>query len=132
MAWPATRSSLSRPAEVRTGWYAWALPSAQLAALALVGILYGLVPEGRWRQTGKWVATALVILIAFAHLYLGWRHPPTCWSGWRSGWPFRCSASACSAPSQVFPITYTYRRRRSAHGGRPSMAAAQADAEPTP
>jgi hypothetical protein len=37
--------------ELRGDWYAWALPSEQLAALvvALVGILYGLVPEGRWR-----------------------------------------------------------------------------------
>ena len=39
---------------LRTDWYAWALPSEQMAALVvlLVGILYGLVPEGRWRQTG--------------------------------------------------------------------------------
>jgi membrane-associated phospholipid phosphatase len=61
----------------RTDWYAWALPSQQLAALAFlfVGILYGLVPEGRWRQTGKWVATGLVTLVAVAHLYLGVEAP---------------------------------------------------------
>ena len=54
----------------RTDWYAWALPSPQLASLAtlLVGVLYGLVPEGRWRNTGKWVATALVALVALAQL----------------------------------------------------------------
>ncbi len=46
----------------RTDWYAWALPSEQMAALAvtLVGILYGLVPEGRWRQAGKWSAAAVL------------------------------------------------------------------------
>jgi hypothetical protein len=56
--------------ELRGDWYAWALPSVQLASLAtlLVGILYGLVPEGRWRQTGKWVATAVVTLAAVAQL----------------------------------------------------------------
>src|SRR5215216_8061862 len=51
--------------EFRTDWTAWALPSEQMAALVvvLVGILYGLVPEGRWRQIGKWVATGLVALV---------------------------------------------------------------------
>src|SRR5215207_11078907 len=41
--------------EFRTDWTAWALPSEQMGALVvvLVGILYGLVPEGRWRQIGK-------------------------------------------------------------------------------
>jgi hypothetical protein len=41
--------------QFRTAWTNWALPSEQMAALVvvLVGILYGLVPEGRWRQTGK-------------------------------------------------------------------------------
>ena len=39
----------------RTDWFAWALPSEQMAALTvtLVGILYALVPEGRWRQVGQ-------------------------------------------------------------------------------
>ena len=40
----------------RTDWTAWALPSEQMGALVvvLVGILYGLLPEGGWRQLGKW------------------------------------------------------------------------------
>jgi PAP2 superfamily len=63
--------------EFRTDWTAWALPSAQMAALVvvLVGILYSLVPEGRWRQTGKWMATGFVALVATAHLYLGIEAP---------------------------------------------------------
>ena len=54
----------------RTGWDAWALPSERMAALAvaLLGILYALVPEGRWRQRGKWAAAAVVLLVAVAHL----------------------------------------------------------------
>jgi len=60
-----------------TGWDAWALPSEKMAALVitLLGILYGLVPEGRWRQRGKWAAAALVSLVAIAHLYLGVEAP---------------------------------------------------------
>ena len=61
----------------RTDWYAWALPSEQMAALAvtLVGILYALVPEGRWRQTGKWTAAAVVALVAVARMHLGVEAP---------------------------------------------------------
>ena len=63
--------------EFRTDWTAWALPSEQMAALVVVvvGILYSLVPEGHWRQTGKWAATALVALVALAHLYVGVEAP---------------------------------------------------------
>jgi membrane-associated phospholipid phosphatase len=63
--------------EFRTDWTTWALPSEQMGALVvvLVGILYGLVPEGRWRQIGKWAATGLVALIALARMYLGVEAP---------------------------------------------------------
>jgi hypothetical protein len=45
--------------ELRAGWGGWAMPSLQAGALAaiLVAILYTMVPEGRWRNTGKWVVT---------------------------------------------------------------------------
>src|SRR5215211_2475753 len=38
--------------ELRSDWQAWALPSEQIAAfvVVLLGVLYALVPEGRWRQ----------------------------------------------------------------------------------
>jgi tRNA A-37 threonylcarbamoyl transferase component Bud32 len=114
---------------LRTDWYAWALPSAQLAALTLVlvGILYGLVPEGRWRQTGKWVATALVTLVAVAHLYLGVEAPTDILVGVALGVAIPLLGFRMFAPSQVFPITY--RRGRSAHldvGGARGQAIRQA------
>jgi len=101
--------------EFRTDWYAWALPSEQLAALAviLVGILYGLVPEGRWRQTGKWVATALVALVALAHLYLGVEAPTDILVGVAIGVAIPLLGFRFFAPSQIFPVTY--RRGRTAH-----------------
>jgi tRNA A-37 threonylcarbamoyl transferase component Bud32/membrane-associated phospholipid phosphatase len=101
--------------EFRTAWTAWALPSEQLAALVvvLVGILYSLVPEGRWRQTGKWVATALVALVALARLYLGVEAPTDILVSVAIGVAIPLLAFRWFAPSQVFPVTY--RRGRSAH-----------------
>jgi tRNA A-37 threonylcarbamoyl transferase component Bud32/membrane-associated phospholipid phosphatase len=101
--------------EFRTDWTAWALPSEQMAALVvvLVGILYSLVPEGRWRQTGKWVATALVALVATAHLYLGVEAPTDILVGAAVGVAIPLLGFRWLAPSQVFPVSY--RRGRSAH-----------------
>jgi membrane-associated phospholipid phosphatase len=94
--------------EFRTDWYAWALPSQQLAALAfiLVGILYGLVPEGRWRQSGKWVAVALVALVAIAHLYLGVEAPTDILVGVAIGVAIPLLGFRLLAPSAVFPVSY--------------------------
>ena len=114
---------------LRGDWYAWALPSEQMAALVvlLVGILYGLVPEGRWRQTGKWVATTLVILVAVARLYLGVEAPTDILVGVAFGVAITLLGFRIFAPSQVFPISY--RRGRSAHldvGGARGQAIRQA------
>jgi membrane-associated phospholipid phosphatase len=101
--------------EFRTDWTAWALPSEQMGALVviLVGILYGLVPEGRWRQIGKWIATALVALIALARMYLGVEAPTDILVGVVIGVAIGLLAFRLLAPSQVFPISY--RRGRTAH-----------------
>src|SRR6266511_1729 len=101
--------------EFRTDWTAWALPSEQMAALAvvLVGILYSLVPEGHWRQTGKWVATALVALVALARLSLGVEAPTDILVGVAIGVAIPLLGFRWLAPSQVFPVSY--RRGRTAH-----------------
>src|SRR5215218_5602840 len=101
--------------EFRTDWATWALPSEQMGALVvvLVGILYGLVPEGRWRQIGKWVATGLVALIALARMYLGVEAPTDILVGVAIGVAIALLCFRLLAPSQVFPISY--RRGRAAH-----------------
>jgi hypothetical protein len=114
---------------LRADWYAWALPATELAALAtlLVGVLYGLVPEGRWRRTGKWAATAVVALVALAQLYLGVAAPSDVLVGVAIGVATPLLAFRWFAPSQVFPITY--RRDRTAHldvGGARGQAIRQA------
>ena len=99
----------------QTGWDAWALPSEQMAALAvtLLGILYGLVPEGRWRQRGKWAAAALVSLVAISHLYLGVEAPTDVLVGVAVGVASSLLCFRLLAPSEVFPVTYG--RGRTAH-----------------
>jgi tRNA A-37 threonylcarbamoyl transferase component Bud32/membrane-associated phospholipid phosphatase len=101
--------------DFRTDWYAWALPSEQMAALVVlvVGILYGLVPEGRWRQTGKWVATTVVALIAVAHVYLGVETPTDALVGVAIGVAIPLLCFRVFAPSQIFPVSY--RRGSAAH-----------------
>jgi len=76
---------------IQTGWGGWALPSLQVTFFAtiLVAILYTLVPEGRWRNTGKRVAAAL-----------RWAPTPRpmCWLRRPSVSPSRCWPSAGSPP----------------------------------
>ena len=59
--------------ELRGSSAGWAMPSRPVAILTatLIGILYTLVPVGRWRQLGKWVASALVAAFALARIHLG-------------------------------------------------------------
>ena len=86
----ATIARRPRPfgVDLQTSWGGWALPSVPATFLTalLMGVLYTLVPEGRWRNTGKWVVAAVV---APWSLSPGWRWgstpPATCWSGWASG-----------------------------------------------
>ncbi len=115
--------------EFRTDWRAWALPSEQMAALAvtMVGILYGLVPEGRWRQRGKWVAAALVAMVAVALLYLGVEAPTDVLVGVVIGVTVSLLGFRLFAPNEAFPVTY--RRGRAAHldvGGARGQAIRQA------
>ncbi|HEV8165038.1 MAG TPA: phosphatase PAP2 family protein, partial [Actinomycetota bacterium] len=115
--------------EFRTAWTAWALPSAQLAALSvtLLGILYTLVPEGRWRRTGKWAATALVALVAVAHVYLAIEAPSDILVGVAVGVATGLLGFRLLAPSAAFPVSY--RRGRTAHldvGGVRGQAIRQA------
>ena len=99
----------------RTDWFAWALPSEPMAALAvtLVGILYALVPEGRWRQRGKWTAVVAVALVAVARMSLGVEAPTDVVVGVVIGVTIALLGFRWFTPNEVFPVTY--RRGRAAH-----------------
>jgi membrane-associated phospholipid phosphatase/tRNA A-37 threonylcarbamoyl transferase component Bud32 len=96
-------------------WAGWAMPSRPVALLAgiLVGMLYSLVPEGRWRQAGKWVATGLVALLAVARMYLGVDAPSDVLVGAAIGVAIPLLAFRWFVPNTVFPVRYG--RGRSAH-----------------
>jgi membrane-associated phospholipid phosphatase/tRNA A-37 threonylcarbamoyl transferase component Bud32 len=101
--------------EIEGAWAGWAMPSRPVAFLAaiLVVMLYSLVPKGRWRQAGKWVATGLVTLLALAKMYLGVEAPSDVLVGAAIGVTIPLLAYRWFTPSEVFPVSY--RRGRTAH-----------------
>ena len=101
--------------EIREGWGGWAMPALQMSLLAttLLVILYTLVPEGRWRQTGKWVATGLVALAGLGRVALGADAPTDVLVGVALGVAIPLVLFRLLTPSEVFPVSY--RRGRSAH-----------------
>jgi membrane-associated phospholipid phosphatase len=121
--------------EIREGWGGWAMPAMQVTffAVGLVAILYSLVPEGRWRNTGKWVVTALVALNALGRMALGADGPTDVLVGVALGVTIPLVAFRWFTPNEVFPITYRggsgahldvggARRRRSGAAWRTSSA----------
>jgi tRNA A-37 threonylcarbamoyl transferase component Bud32 len=116
-AWLGPIAQRPRPfgVVIRAGWGGWALPPLQLTffALGLVTVLYTLVPEGRWRNTGKWVATGLVALTALGRIALGAEAPTDMLVAAVVGVTIPLVAFRLFAPSAVFPVAY--RRGRAAH-----------------
>jgi tRNA A-37 threonylcarbamoyl transferase component Bud32 len=107
--------------ELRGSWAGWAMPSRPVAILAatLVGVLYTLVPVGRWRQLGKWVATGLVAAFALARVHLGVDAPTDALLAAVIGVAVSVAAYRLFVPNEIFPVAY--KRGRSAHldvGGR--------------
>ena len=107
--------------DIRGSWAGWAMPSRPVAIFAatLVGVLYTLVPVGRWRQLGKWVATGLVAVFALARIYLGVDAPIDALVAAVIAVAVSIAAYRLFVPNEIFPVAY--RRGRSAHldvGGR--------------
>ncbi len=63
--------------EILGPWTDFSMPSLPIAILAALALthLYALIPQGRWRQVGKWVATGLVAVLALARMYLAQDYP---------------------------------------------------------
>ena len=100
---------------IQAGWGGWALPSLQVLffALALITVLYTLVPEGRLRNAGKWVATALIALTAFGRVALGADSATDVLVAVALGVAVPLLSYRLFTPSEAFPVSY--RRGRSAH-----------------
>jgi tRNA A-37 threonylcarbamoyl transferase component Bud32/membrane-associated phospholipid phosphatase len=116
-AWLPPIAQRPRPfgVAIGVGWGGWGMPSLQVTLFAalLVGILYSMVPEGRWRNTGKWVAAGLVALAALGRIALGADAPTDVLVAAAIGVTLPLVAFRLFAPNEVFPVAY--RRGRSAH-----------------
>ena len=101
--------------DLQASWGGWALPALQVTYLTavLMGVLYTLVPEGRWRNTGKWVAATLITLVALARMALGVDAPTDVLVGVGIAVSIPLLLFRRFTPNEVYPITY--RRGRAAH-----------------
>ncbi|HEV2919974.1 MAG TPA: phosphatase PAP2 family protein, partial [Actinomycetota bacterium] len=113
----ATIAQRPRPfgVDLRASWGGWAMPSLQITILTalLMGVLYTLVPEGRWRNLGKWVAAGLVAVVAVARMALGVEAPTDVLVGVGIGVTIPLLLFRRFTPNEVYPVVY--RRGRSAH-----------------
>jgi tRNA A-37 threonylcarbamoyl transferase component Bud32 len=113
----ATIARRPRPfgVDLQASWGGWALPSLEVAFLTaiLMGVLYTLVPEGRWRNLGKWMVTALITLVALARIALGVDAPTDVLVGVGIGVTLPLLAFRRFTPNEAYPVAY--RRGRSAH-----------------
>ena len=115
----ALSSAMRRPrpfgVAIEGSWAGWSMPSRPVAYLSAISVtmLYSLVPKGRWRQAGKWVATGLVGLLAVARMYLGIDAPSDVLVGAAIGVTIPLLAFRWFVPNEVFPVSY--HRGRSAH-----------------
>jgi membrane-associated phospholipid phosphatase/tRNA A-37 threonylcarbamoyl transferase component Bud32 len=100
---------------IGAGWGGWGMPSLQVTLFAalLVAILYTMVPDGRWRNTGKWVAAGLVTLTGLGRVALGADAPTDVLVAAAIGVTLPLVAFRLFAPNEVFPVAY--RRGRAAH-----------------
>ena len=101
--------------DLQASWGGWAMPSVPVAFFTaiLMGVLYTLVPEGRWRNTGKWVVAGLITLVALARIALGVDAPTDVLVGVGIGVTLPLLAFRRFTPNEVYPVAY--RRGRSAH-----------------
>jgi tRNA A-37 threonylcarbamoyl transferase component Bud32/membrane-associated phospholipid phosphatase len=101
--------------DLRSSWGGWALPSLQVAFLTAIcmGVLYTLVPEGRWRNLGKWLVAGLITLVALARIALGVDAPTDVLVAVGIGVTIPLLAFRRFTPNEAYPVTY--RQGRSAH-----------------
>jgi tRNA A-37 threonylcarbamoyl transferase component Bud32 len=106
-------------------WQGYAQPARPVVALALIlaGILYTLVPAGRWRNRGKLAAALVLAAVCAARLYLAVDHPTDQVTALIIGWALPVVAFRLAVPNDVVPVSYRGGRR--AHldiGGRRGQA----------
>jgi tRNA A-37 threonylcarbamoyl transferase component Bud32/membrane-associated phospholipid phosphatase len=110
---------LARPrpftVEVLGRWEGFSHPSRPVAtvAAALIGVVYTLVPHGRWRQLAKWGIAGVICALAGARVYLAVDNPFDALFGAVFGVAIPLVAFRTLVPNEVFPVVY--KRSNAAH-----------------
>ena len=111
-------------------WVGYSHPSRPLidAAVALVGIVYVVLPRGRLRDVGKWIAAGYIAVLTVTRLYLAVDNPFDSLFGIIVGFGTGVIAFRLFVPDDIFPVRYK-RGGKAAHldvGGRRGEAIRQA------
>jgi membrane-associated phospholipid phosphatase/tRNA A-37 threonylcarbamoyl transferase component Bud32 len=101
--------------EIIGRWGGFSMPSPPVAvfSLILMAIVYGLVVQGRPRQWAKWAIGGVIVVFAFARLYLAVDHPSDIVYGVILGVAIPLIAFRWFTPNEAFPVSY--RRAKKAH-----------------
>jgi membrane-associated phospholipid phosphatase/tRNA A-37 threonylcarbamoyl transferase component Bud32 len=93
---------------VRFRWGGFAMPSVEIETVCavLVGVLYTLVPAGRWRRLGSWSAAVIVGVIGLSRMRLGVDAPTDVLLGAALGVTVPLLALRLLAPEDSFPVVY--------------------------
>jgi tRNA A-37 threonylcarbamoyl transferase component Bud32 len=115
--------------EILGEWSGFSHPSAVTVdvAVALLGLVYLLVPRGRWRGYAKMATGVALALLAVDRLYLAVDNPTDVIVGLVLGISMPLIAFRVLAPYEAFPLSY--HRGRAAHldiGGRRGAAMTRA------
>jgi PAP2 superfamily len=96
-------------------WTGYSMPSFPVAILAacLMGIAYSLVVQGRPREWAKLGTGVVIVVVAFARLYLAVDHPSDIVWAVVLGVAIPLAAFRWFTPNEAFPVTY--RRGKTAH-----------------
>jgi tRNA A-37 threonylcarbamoyl transferase component Bud32 len=96
-------------------WQGFSMPSRALASLAvtLVGMMYSLIPRGRWRDMAKWAIAGILGGVIIARAYLATEALSAAVFGAVLGVAIGLTAFRWFAPNDIFPVTY--RRGKTAH-----------------
>jgi tRNA A-37 threonylcarbamoyl transferase component Bud32 len=111
------RAIVERPrpfgVEIVGGWGGWATPSIQMAGLtlALMAILYTLVPHGHLRSIGKLIAAIIISVAAVPRMALGLEALTDVLVGAALGVALPLAAFRFFTPSDVFPVAYRQGQR---------------------
>jgi tRNA A-37 threonylcarbamoyl transferase component Bud32/membrane-associated phospholipid phosphatase len=110
---------------VQFRWAGFSMPSVEVEKVCavLTGVLYTLVPAGRWRRRGGWAAAVIVAVIGLSRMRLGVDAPTDVLLGAILGVTVPLLGLRLFAPQESFPVVYG-----GAHGAHLDLGGARGEA----